>query len=381
MRKGSGRRMGLAALTLALAALAPAAAPADDVPAADAVARFLAGLPAGTQDDARLAPLRGRASWAEFGRAIDERWQKLETRQLEKMRGWTASELAPRSDADRAALYPFSGPDLVNLTTLLPGRPAYVMLSLEPVGSLPDFPGFSAEDFDRFFARLQQSLHSLLKWDFFQTKDLRQDLTVPGLEGALPLLLFFAARDGLEVVDVRYLFVGPDGALREVPAAPGAAPRGEGVPGVRLALRRGADGPVSTLDYFAVDLGGYSLEQRQEFFSWLAARGPFTTYLKAASYLMFKPKYQPIERFLLRHSADVLQDDAGVPFADLRRDGWQVRLYGSYQRPIRIFDGMYQEDLAQAYGARDDVKPLPFSVGYKIRPHESTLMHATRRAR
>jgi hypothetical protein len=368
--------------TASLAAVAPAligaAEPGDAAQPArryDHVSRFLAGL---RTDGSPLAPLEQRQTWVEYARAIDERWRKLESRQLSKMSSWTARELGPRSDLGRQVLYPFSGPDLINMTTLLPDRPGYVMLSLEPPGSIPDLEGFDGPDFDRFFAMLQQSLSSALKWDFFQTKELREDLSVPGLEGVLPLLLFFAARNGQEVVDVRYIFVGSDGAVKEIPANAGPAPGHEGVPGVRLSLRRRGADTVADLLYFAVDLGSYSVDQKRAFFSWVAARGPFTTYLKAASYLMFKPKYKAIESFILEHSRDLLQDDSGIPLADLQRGGWELTLYGSYERPIRLFESKYQEDLAQAYRARKEVKPLPFSAGYKIRPGESTLMLATK---
>lgn len=381
-RAGGGKGIRFATLAACAASFAAFVAgplrAEDAAPAAtghDEVARFLAGLP---EDGGPLAPLRQRRTWLEYSRAIDERWRKLEAKQLAKMRSWTAGELGARSDAARPVLYPFSGPDLINVTTLLPDRPGYVMLSLEPVGSVPDLAGFSVPDFDRFFAMLQESLSSALAWDFFQTKELREDLSVPGLEGALPLLLFFAARDGQEVVDVRYVFVGSDGAVEEVPAAIGPPATRAGVPGVRLSLRRGGAETVADLYYFAVDLGSYSVDQKRAFFSWLAGRGPFTTYLKAASYLMFKPKYQAIERFILQHSRDVLQDDSGIPLAELQRAGWELALYGSYEHPIRLFASMYQEDLALAYRTRTDVKPLPFSAGYKIRPRESTLMHATK---
>jgi hypothetical protein len=367
-----------AALVAVVSALARAPEPeAAAHPAAgyDDVARLIAGLPT---DGSPLARLEQRRTWIEYGHAIDERWRKLEKKQLSKMSSWSVRELDPRSDAGREVLYPFSGPDLINMTTLLPDRPGYVMLSLEPVGSIPDLEGFRAPDFDRFFETLQQSLSSALKWDFFQTKELRKDLSVPGLEGVLPLLLFFAARDGQEIVDVRYVFVGPEGALEETPATTGPPPSHDGVPGVRLSLRRGDAEAVVDLYYFAVDLGSYSVDQKRGFFSWVAGRGPFTTYLKAASYLMFKPKYKAIKRFILEYSRDVLQDDSGIPLSDLQRGGWELALYGSYEHPIPLFASKYQEDLARAYRIRKDVKPLQFSVGYKVRPRESMLMLATK---
>jgi hypothetical protein len=372
--------LALCAASLAAVASAPVQAADPDAAAApaagyDDVARLLAGVPT---DGGPLASLEQRRTWVEYRRAIDDRWRNLETKQLSKMSSWSVHELGPRSDAGREVLYPFSGPDLINMTTLFPDRPGYVMLSLEPVGSIPDLEGYGVADFDRFFAMLQQSLSSALKWDFFQTKELRKDLSIPGLEGVLPLLLFFAARDGQEVVAIRYVFVGSDGALAEFPAAIGPPPSHDGVPGVRLSLQRSDAEAAVDLYYFSVDLGSYSVEQKRAFFSWVAGRGPFTTYLKAASYLMFKPKYEAIKRFILEHSRDVLQDDSGIPFEDLERGGWKLALYGSYERPIPLFANKYQEELARAYRIRTDVKPLQFSAGYKIRPRESILMLATK---
>jgi hypothetical protein len=360
---------------LAVLALGPAAMaePMDGAEQVDDIARLMAGL---STEDSALARFEQRRSWVEYGQAIDGRWQKLEARQLAPMRAWSARKLA--GDPGREVFYPFSGPDLVNPMTILRDRKAYVLLSLEPVGLLPDFAAFDEPSFDAFFAGMRQSLSSALKWDFFQTKELRRDLAVPGLEGVLPLLLFFAARDGQQVLGVQYLFVRPDGTLHEVAARPGEAPAGEGVPGVRITLRSPGSEAVRFVDYFSVDLSSHSLDTRQGFFSFVSRRGPFTTYLKAASYLMFKPKYAAIQRFVLDHSRQVLQDDSGVPFAELQRRGWNLQLYGSYERPIRLFAHRYQEDLAEAYRTRTDVSPLPFATGYKIRADESTLMLATR---
>lgn len=386
-------RTGLAPLWLAIAAIAPlwlaalalgtgsarsaetasVAGPAS--PSYDELARFVAGLASGGQ---ALAALEQRPGWLAYARAIAPRWQALEERQLAPMRGWAARELAAGAGVPAHVLYPFSGPDLVNPLTILPDRPSYTLLSLEPVGALPDLARLDEASLDAFLAGMQQALSSALRWDFFQTKQLRKDLDAPGLRGVLPLLLFFAARDGQQLLDVRYLFVAADGSLDEIPAAAGAAPTRPGVPGVGLVLRRPGSAAPHEVRYFAVDLGGESLRRKQAFFASLARSAPFTTYLKAASYLMFEPKYAAIERFILEHSREVLQDDSGIPLAHFEQRGWQVDLYGSYDRPIPLFAHRYQEDLARAYRARQPVPTLPFAAGYKTHPSRSTLMRARR---
>jgi hypothetical protein len=375
---------GLAPLLLAVAACAlgvvsagaadtPPEAPA--APTCDELARFVAGLggAGGT-----LAALERRPDWQAYARDIAPRWQAFESRQLAPMREWAARELPAGAGAPAHALYPFSGPDLINPLTILPNRRSYTLLSLEPVGEIPDVERLDAASLDAFLAGMEQALSSALRWDFFQTRELRRDLDAPGLRGVLPLLLFFAARDGQQVLDVRLLSVADDGTLEETPARPGVASTGPGVPGVRLVLRRPGSETSHEVRYFAVDLGGESLRRRPAFFSRIARDAPFTSYLKAASYLMFKPKYAAIERFVLDHSREVLQDDSGIPLEHFAQRGWQVDLYGSYDRPIPLFAHRYQEDLARAYRERQPVPPLPFAAGYKTHPSRSTLMRARR---
>jgi hypothetical protein len=350
-----------------------AEAPRGDARGYDEVARFIAGLP--TQDP-ELSRLAQRSSWVAYRRFIDEAWKKLESRQLSAMRSWAAAELRPRSPRDEAVLYPFSGPDAINMVTLLGGRDRYLMLSLEPVGEIPDFASLSPAEFDAFFAGLRNSLSSMLKWDFFQTKELRADLTAPGLRGVLPLLLFFSARDGREVRSVRYVDVSPDGTVEEHAAIAGETPVAKWVPGVCIGLTGREAGAGSDLCFYSIDLSSHSLGLRQGFFGFVRERGPFTTSLKAASYLMFKPKYFAIRRFILDHSRRVVQDDSGIPLAAFEERGWEVELLGSYDRPIPLFASRYQDELAAAY-RRGDVAPIPFSVGYEIRARKSNLMLAT----
>jgi len=255
------------------------------------------------------------------------------------------------------------------------------------VGTVPDPTALDPEARASLLAAVHRSLASALEWSFFQTRALRADLAVPELDGVLPLLLFFAARAGETVAAVHYLFVSPEGTLREVAARPGGPPMdaaaGE-VAGVRLVLGRPGETSPREAVYFGVDLSSHSIEvARPGFFAFVAGHGPFTTYLKAASYLMFKPKYLAIRRLLLAESDAILQDDSGIPFAAFEAGEeagrWETRLYGRYREPIALFAAYAQEDLAAAYAALGDVPPLPFTAGYRTRRGQSNLLLATRR--
>jgi hypothetical protein len=76
---------------------------------------------------------------------------------------------------------------------------------------------------------------------------------------------------------------------------------------------------------------------------------------------------------------DVLvQDDTGIPYRVLTESGWQVRLYGDYEKPVRDFGSFgYQRDLESAYRSGKTAGRLPFPFGYHWSNGKSTLMIAS----
>jgi hypothetical protein len=56
------------------------------------VARVLAGLP--PSEGSPLSGLAGERVWQRHAEVMDAAWANIETRQLSKIRAWTASELA-----------------------------------------------------------------------------------------------------------------------------------------------------------------------------------------------------------------------------------------------------------------------------------------------
>ena len=62
------------------------------------------------------------------------RWSSLETRQLSKIRAWSAANI---TSPQPTAFYMFSGPDYLYVDAFLPNRTTYVLSGLEPVGNIP----------------------------------------------------------------------------------------------------------------------------------------------------------------------------------------------------------------------------------------------------
>ena len=179
---------------------------------------------------------------------MDHNWESFTRGRLAPMREWAAKELSSASAA--TVFYPFSGPDFVNVFALFPHARTYLLIALEPVGNLPDGAALNGGN---FFASLQRSLYDLLQLDFFLTNKMKSSLGKSELKGALPVLMFFLAREQARVLDVQYWAMQPDGSIAESAAA-GAGEPPCGIPGVRIVFERPGEAGAQTLYYFQFNL-------------------------------------------------------------------------------------------------------------------------------
>ena len=336
-------------------------------------ARFIAGM---ATPDSTLAGRTKDPAWRRYAASMDKEWQRFTGQQLKPMRFWVSQELGIVGTA--TAFYPFSGPDFLNLSTLFPQARTYILTALEPVGALPDF---ATVDLSQYFADLQKSLQEYLYIDFFVTARMASQIARTQLQGVLPVILFFMARENARVLEVRYLALKPDGSMEERSAL-GEGPSTEpGIPGLRIVFEAPGSPEKRTLYYFRFNLQDNSWRRNPQFASFLKGCGPLTTFTKSASYLLFSRYSSCLRQFILEKSDYVLQDDSGIPLKDFDPQIWHLKFYGFYTRPISRFQGKYQKDLAAVYNKGKDVYPLPFGIGYQFRPGTSNLIFAAKKPR
>ena len=293
------------------------------------------------------------------------------------MTKWAATELDSAQRSSPTIFYPFSGPDFLNVVTMFPTSSTYVLIGLEPVGSVP--------------ARTSLQNPRLLPR--------RQSLPLVGAE----FQLLPHQRHG------RRFEIGGAGRGRAAahavcrphrPPNSGHSPRAarcrRPAPGCRyrknasrccLKSHSGAEiklrspsGQPQTIYYFSADLSDAKLATQKAPLEFVRSLGPLTTYLKSASYLMHKSYFNQIRRLVLRRSRYILQDDSGIAMKYFQKGAWQFTHYGSYHRPINLFAKHYQPELTAAY--KDSVnrpRLLPFGTGYNWQQKDSNLLIARRR--
>ena len=354
----------IAVLLAAFALLAPAAARDVTTATPDDTARYLAGLPL-----PEASPVRALAdgSWLGHVGYMNSAFERVEQRQLSKIRKWTSAHL---NNARPTMFYMFGGPDFLYANAFYENANTYVLAGLEPVGPVPDVLALRGSA-SGALSNLRGSLQSILGVGYFITSHMSSNLNSGRLNGTLPVIYVFLARSGKTIQSVNLINLDDKGEVRE----------GDGT-GVKTGARGAKivftdkQGRTKTLYYFSTNLADNSFKV-SGFAKFLDGLGVGDSLVKSASYLLHSSEFSQVREFLLSRSATILQDDTGIP-AD-RFDGkrWQLSVYGNYVGPISIFRDRYQPRLAELY-RKQPTRPLEFSIGYHATPDRSNMLMATR---
>lgn len=332
------------------------------------VGLFLAGM--SDETGAAPVPVGDASGWKSFAEEMGGNWTHYEKQQLSKMREWAVEEIKEAQGSSPVVFYPFGGPDFLHAITFFPKTQTYILVGLEKPGSVPDVAHYTDAQLQRLYETIQKSLQTILRLSFFRTLEMDADLRTAEMKGTLPIVLLFMARTGCVVKDIQPIALGDDGKVLKGADLGKTKPMGYDVEFT------GPQGDRKSLYYLSVNLEDSHLKAYPRFEAFVQQTGPVTTFIKSASYLMHMAEFGGIRKLILDHSNYVLEDDSGIPYRYFPTKGWNVTLYGSYEKPIQTFVRYTQEDLQKAFNA--SVKPLPVHIGYGEN-RKSNLIFAQRK--
>src|SRR6202011_1907304 len=182
----------------------------------------------------------------------------------------------------RTCLYFFSGPDFLYADTLYPDCTTYVLVSLEPVDSIPELQSVPPALLQNTLQTIEVSLNTLVNFGYFQTQELREYSQRSQLKGVLPIIFVFLARSGKEILNVDYSSLGKGGT-----------------PGVKVAFLDPATGAHKVLYYFSADLSDDGLKRNSSVLRFCSSLGPTNSLLKADSYLLHQNGFTIARNYLL----------------------------------------------------------------------------------
>jgi hypothetical protein len=341
----------------------------------DDTAKILAGLP--PAPGSPLESLTQDPGWKNQAAQFSQTWQKFDERQLSRVRAWADRELPTVRDQAPVLYYTFSGPDIAYANAFFPNCKTYVLCGLEPLGSVPDLEKFSPGKLSHALGQLYGSLKTILALSFFKTKDMGSDFRNCELPGTTPVLMTFLARMGKTVRSVDFVTLDRDGneQLRD---DTGATSRGDGMtPGVKITFDSGPGTSVQTVYFFTADISNDGLKKNPGFANFCRKQEPGAGLVKAASYLMHTDSFSATRDFLMERCKFLLQDDTGIPAKVFVGSNWNVKPYGHYVKPIELFSGYYQKDLAKLYSGKEQ-EPLQFGIGYYHSLDQCNMVLASR---
>jgi hypothetical protein len=338
---------------LTLALLVQCALAATPTPEA---ARWLAGLDAAA--DPRLAEVQKEANAA---------WESLQGTRIEAMGRFAQSHFGAERERCDTLFYPFGGPDILNALSFFPACRRYILFGLEHVGEMPDLDAMSEDAKARLLQDMLKAQRYIVRRNFFVTSYMSGDLNTPNLKGVLPMLCATIVRMGYTVSGIE--LANLDGSTPFTGKRPRLA---------RVHFLHGADGPPQELDFASFDASDEGLGRNADFLTFMEPVRPTVTLIKASSYLLHDKAFTRMRGLVEDKSTLLVQDDTGLPYASMLRDGFKVELYGNYVSTIPAFRYRYQNDLAAAYKEKGSHLPLPFAWSYAWRRDEASLQVARR---
>ncbi|MEN6537301.1 MAG: hypothetical protein ABFD60_03920 [Bryobacteraceae bacterium] len=341
--------------------------------AADNVGRFLSGLPVNDDSDP-FKNLESQEAWDLHRRELSSIWKRVEDEWIPAMREFQKRELSGAPIENSLLFYPFSGPDALMATVFFPHNPVYVMVGLEPAGTLPTPKHIAREELSKYLAEVRDSVASEMERSFFITREMDREFRGQVTDGLLSPILLLLARTHHTILGHRYVRLDADGHVVER-AADHKAPGRIGNKGIEIDFRADADQSVHKLFYFSVNLSDEWLRKNKPFLAFLGGLKGMVTFFKATSYMPHEPAFSIIREQVLKGSSAILQDDSGIPYHYFDTARWQVQLYGNYERPYGSFRWLEQPDLRKAY-ATSGPKPLGFRIGYGFSRIPSNLQLA-----
>ena len=341
----------------------------------DDTARFLAGL--SPSPGSPLNKLTKSAVWQRHAARFDTLFELRDRDSLSKIRFFATKEIP---QTDRPLLYFFSGPDFLYANAFFADAATYVLSGLEPVGEIPRIEELNPRALEYTLHNTEQSLSSVLSLSFFQTNDMRRQLSVGPVFGTLPLLYVFLARAGKTISEAETIALDQEGNVKQADAEHkggeiGDAPQ-DGERGLRIVFFD-KNHSRQTLYYFSGDVSNDGL-RKSGLLKFCGRLGQTNAFIKSASYLLHRDRYADLRQFILNQSTWILQDDSGIPISHFDSSIWELQPYGNYVGPIPLFRNRYQASLARLFRASDR-KRIDFGVGYQWRRNNSNLLLAVKK--
>lgn len=317
------------------------------------IANFIAGLL--VDNTSELYSLTQTEEWKTYSAEEKSAWDKFKG-VAEQATAWRSAEVPNAAKPFNTLFYPFGGPDYLFANIFFPNAHNYIMIGLEQPGSVPQFDAAAKKDLKKVLSLYKDAISDVIQLSFFRTNDMKVELTTKAIDGTAPIIMLFLARSGKRLVDVQPMTLDADGKLVYCKGK-------EKHIAIELQFRNPGDTAVRHIYYLSTNLADPALKDNKPFHNFLKnIDSTSVSFVKSATYLMHKSYFSIIRNTVLNKSTMILQDHSGIAYKFFDQKKWDISLYGTYEKPIKLFKDFYEPDLFEAF--KKNSKPLNYRIGY-----------------
>src|SRR5450755_1977090 len=150
------------------------------------------------------------------------------------------------------------------VTVFFPDNPMYVMVGLEPAGTLPTPRQLSRKNLKKYLASVRSTLASELSRSFFVTRQMDRQFRGQVSDGLFLPILELLVRSNHTILGFRYIRLNDAGEVTERPADWRASGK-IGNKGLEIEFQRDDDQSVHKLLYLCVNLSDEVLRDNRPF--------------------------------------------------------------------------------------------------------------------
>ena len=163
------------------------------------LAQFLAGMEISKKST--FWPLTQSKTYTKHAKFLDDFWVRVRKETIDIIVPWRIANI-PMKYKRNTVFYPLSGADFINMFTLFPDSPSYLMIALEEPGNVIQPNKLSKKGLINGLASIRRVIYSYGMLNYFQSRIMKREMENICITSVTPILLIFIARMGLTIVKV-----------------------------------------------------------------------------------------------------------------------------------------------------------------------------------
>lgn len=338
-----------------------------------ATSEFIAGMPV----SAYLSELQSKDYYETHKKFTDDSWTTTQDSMLTPIAEWCKENNIGDNQDSTLCFYPLSGPDYMFANAFFPHADNYILLGLEPRGTMVDFRDLNDEQVQKYLSGIRASMKYINSRGYFVTSHMSSDFTKYHLNGMVHMILYMMARTSHPIVDVYHVYLDENGKENRIDGNPD--PKDNKIYAIKIEFLTSDRLKKKALYYFKLDASDDNLNNHPEFEQFVTGFGRRVAYMKSASCVLQNTPFS-IMRKLVLGADKILQDDTGVPYRYFVEDStFNISLYGTYSTTIKDLNWCLQPQLKKDLAASPHHKSLPFKISYNGNYGEGMMIWAEKK--